>query len=107
MTDVQYNRERSLITMVCELPGVKKDNVHVTLANNTRTGHREISVFGEVQPRLMSSDGVYLVRQRPLGTAFARVFPVSSDTQVRFLSASLSEALFDRVSGLVPLQFLA
>jgi len=87
--DVHVDPESKVFTALLELPGVRKDEVRVTLSSCLYNGVKQVAVSGRTRDPFASSEGGRgglgkIVRERKYGR-FIRTFAVSSDTKVRLI----------------------
>jgi HSP20 family protein len=96
--DTAYNIRSKHLTHVCELPGVKRSDIKLSLAICIYNGIRVIELEGISRPFFTILDGddeEGIVRERYYGH-FYRMFPVPFDTTVRRL-APISNGLLTRM----------
>ncbi|KAF8708948.1 hypothetical protein AX14_013490 [Amanita brunnescens Koide BX004] len=90
--DVHVDPESKVFTALLELPGVRKDEVRVTLSSCLYNGVKQVSISGRTRDPFASSEGGRglgkIVRERKYGR-FIRTFAVSSDTKVRLIFESV------------------
>ena len=78
-TDIHFSREENVITAMFELPGVKRDDLHITMSVCPFTRVRQVSVSGIA--RAMLSPQGHQVRERKFGQFF-RTMAVPPETRV-------------------------
>lgn len=96
-TDTNYDPETKLLTVLLELPGVKRADLRVTLSTCQYNGVRQITVSGQTSPTFATPPAggeENNVRERKFGK-FTRTIPVPSDIKVRFSSALPGFVCFD------------
>ena len=90
--DVHVDHESKVFTALLELPGVRKDEVRVTLSSCSYNGVKQVTISGRTRDPFASSEGGRglgkIVRERKYGR-FIRTFAVASDTKVRLIFESV------------------
>ena len=81
--DVHEDKEKNIITASFELPGLKKEDVHIDMHNSVLT------VSGETKIDETKEQDGYAVRERRFGR-FSRSIPVPQGIKVSFRVASTS-----------------
>lgn len=79
-TDLHFNSETCVLTALCELPGLSKNDVTVVLSTNPINRVKQVVVATKARQDI-AHEG-YIVRERKLGSA-SRTFVVPSETTVR------------------------
>jgi hypothetical protein len=101
---VHVDYESKVFTALLELPGVRKDEVRVTLSSCSYNGVKQVTISGRTRDPFASSEGGRglgkIVRERKYGR-FIRTFAVSSDTKVRLIF----ESVWSRRSRAAPFFF--
>ncbi|KIL62882.1 hypothetical protein M378DRAFT_738992 [Amanita muscaria Koide BX008] len=94
--DVHVDPESKVFTALMELPGVRKDEVRVTLSRCWYNGVKQVTVSGRTRDPFPSSQGGQglgkVVRERKYGR-FIRTFAVSSDTKLEDLDVSMEDGV--------------
>jgi len=84
--DVHESTDSNLITATVELPGLKKDDIHIDIHNN------RLTVSGEVaQSNDLNQDG-YKVKERRYGK-FARTLSLPVGTKAEDVKAALNDGV--------------
>ena len=76
--DIHEDEKSNVVTASFELPGLKKEDVHIDVQNNVLT------VSGESKISSERNEEGYAVRERRYGK-FSRSIPLSGGIQVRLL----------------------
>ncbi|KAF9457922.1 hypothetical protein BDZ94DRAFT_1174637 [Collybia nuda] len=94
-TDTNYDPETRLLTVLLELPGVKKTDLRVTLSTCQYNGVRQIIVSGQTAPTFPippAGGEDNNVRERKFGK-FSRTIPVPSDIKREDIDACLEDGI--------------
>ncbi|KZV68279.1 HSP20-like chaperone [Peniophora sp. CONT] len=86
--DVHEDKEKNLVTATFELPGLKKEDVHIDVHNNVLT------VLGETKVDETKEQGGYAVRERRFGR-FSRSIPVPQGIKEEEIKASLENGVLN------------
>lgn len=86
--DVSYDTNHKVLTAALELPGVRRQDVNITLGTCLYNGVRQICISGRTVPASSMLGNIRPVRERKFGE-YSRIFAVPMDTKVRFLVLSL------------------
>ncbi|KAF8632181.1 hypothetical protein AX17_004921 [Amanita inopinata Kibby_2008] len=94
--DVHIDPESKVFTAMLELPGVRKEEVRVSLSTCWYNGVKQVTVSGRTRDPFPASEGVLglgtVVRERKYGR-FVRTFAVSSDTKIEDVEASMDSGV--------------
>lgn len=86
--DVHEDREKNLITATFELPGLKKEDVHIDLHNSALT------ISGETKIDETKEQDGYAVHERRFGR-FSRSIPVPQGLKEEEIKASLEDGVLN------------
>ncbi|VDB84737.1 unnamed protein product [Peniophora sp. CBMAI 1063] len=84
--DVHEDKEKNLVTATFELPGLKKEDVHIDIHNSVLT------VSGETKIDETKEQDGYAVRERRFGR-FSRSIPVPQGIKEEEIKASLEDGV--------------
>ncbi|KAK2465574.1 hypothetical protein APHAL10511_002466 [Amanita phalloides] len=94
--DVYVDPESKVFTALLELPGVRREEVRVTLSSCVYNGVKQVTVSGRTRDPFSASEGGQglgkIVRERKYGR-FIRTFAVSSDTKLEDVDVSMDDGL--------------
>lgn len=82
--DLHENKENNSVTATFELPGLKKEDVHIDVHNG------RLSVSGETKLSTEHEESGYAVRERRFGK-FSRTLQLPQGVKVLFICAYLYE----------------
>lgn len=82
--DLHENKENNSVTATFELPGLKKEDVHIDVHNG------RLSVSGETKLSTEHEESGYAVRERRFGK-FSRTLQLPQGVKVLFIGACLYE----------------
>ncbi|KII91310.1 hypothetical protein PLICRDRAFT_105032 [Plicaturopsis crispa FD-325 SS-3] len=89
-SDIHYDAEKQLLTVMLELPGLQKSDMKISLSTCIYNRVRHVQVSGVSKP-VFPEDG-YAVRERKFGM-FSRSFVVPSDTKPEDISAEMEHGI--------------
>ncbi|KAF8621335.1 hypothetical protein AX15_007870 [Amanita polypyramis BW_CC] len=95
--DVNVDLESKVFTALLELPGVRRDEVRVTLSSCRYNGVKQVTIAGRTRdPFITSSEGGQglgkVVKERRYGR-FIRTFAVSPDTKSEDIDVSMEDGI--------------
>jgi len=84
--DVHDDTEKNLVTVSVELPGMKKEDIHLDVHND------QLTISGETTQSSERNEDGYVVRERRSGK-FSRVLPLPRGVKSEDLKAGLNDGV--------------